>query len=154
MTNSSPGIAVALLLAFSLTACTASEQILERDSVKNTQSLEATSWWVEDIDGKGVIDNSHTTIEFGEDGKVSGDTGCNRYFGSYETTEKEGAAMGITFGPLAGTRRACAPALMNQESDFYRSMASVRQWEIADTGLLYLSDERGARLLRAFRTEE
>jgi heat shock protein HslJ len=102
---------------------------------------------VEDIDGRGVIDNSHTTIEFKAEGQVSGDTGCNRYFGTVEIGDGTIAA-----GPLAGTRKACAAALMDQEAKFFQAMDKVSRWEIAATGLLHLRDGGGTTRLRAFRT--
>ena len=58
------------------------ERVLEPKN--EVQSLTGTSWWVEDIAGKGVVDMSHTTIEFLKDGKIAGDTACNRYFGGVE----------------------------------------------------------------------
>lgn len=111
--------------------------------------LQGTSWWVEDIAGKGVIDMSHTTIEFTEDGRVAGDTGCNRYFGSYEIVGQT-----IEFGPLAGTRKACAESLMNQEMAFYQAMEKVSQWEIAETGLLHLRDGEATGLIRASKVDQ
>ena len=113
------------------------------------QNIQGTAWWVEDIAGKGVIDMSHTTIEFLADGKVAGDTGCNRYFGGYEILGEK-----LSFGPLAGTRKACATSLMNQEMAFYQVMEKVRRWEIADTGLLHLRDADGVGLIRAWKTEQ
>ena len=121
----------------------------EPDSMSEKHALTGTSWWVEDIAGKGVIDMSHTTIEFTDDGRVDGDTGCNRYFGSVEITE-----TGVSFGPLAGTRKMCVPALMDQEQSFFQAMSSVSKWEIAETGLLHLRDVDGAGQLRASRVEK
>lgn len=114
----------------------------------NKREIQGTAWWVEDIAGKGVIDMSHTTVSFLEDGKVAGDTGCNRYFGSYEIKGDS-----ITFVPLAGTRKACVESLMNQEMAFYQAMEEVTRWEIADTGLLHLRDSDGTGLIRASRTD-
>ena len=117
--------------------------------MNKNQSLTGTAWWVEDIDNKGVIDMSHTTIEFTDVGQVTGDTGCNRYFGSVEIV-----AMDIEFGPLAGTRKACGVAMMGQESRFFQAMEKITQWEIAETGLLHLRDEQGKGLLRASEISE
>jgi len=117
--------------------------------MNKNQSLTGTAWWVEDIGGKGVIDMSHTTIEFTGDGKVMGDTGCNRYFGSVEIV-----AMDIAFGPLAGTRKACAPALMDQEGRFFQAMGEINRWEIAETGLLYLSNGEARSLIRASKIDK
>ena len=117
--------------------------------MSRNQSLQGTSWWVEDIGGKGVIDMSHTTIEFIDNDSVAGDSGCNRYFGSVEIGDSE-----IGFGMLAGTRKACAPALMDQESNFYQAMGKVVSWEIAETGLLYLRDAEAVSLIRASQIEQ
>lgn len=121
----------------------------ESASMPANISLTGTSWWVEDIAGKGVIDMSHTTIEFPEEGKIGGDAGCNRYFGGVEIT---GSSMKT--GPLAGTRKMCAPALMDQEMAFYQVMGKVTSWEIAETGLLYLRDAQGLHQLRASKIED
>lgn len=116
----------------------------ESASINADISLTGTSWWVEDIAGQGVIDMSHTTIEFPQDGKVGGDTGCNRYFGSVEI-----AGSKMKAGALAGTRKMCPPALMDQERDLFQAMGKVASWELAETGLLYLRDANGVDLLRA-----
>jgi heat shock protein HslJ len=139
----------ALLMTISISACTADTAEEESKPMNENTSLTGTSWWVEDIAGKGVIDMSHTTIEFGGDDNVSGDTGCNRYFGSVEIQASE-----LAFGPLAGTRKACAAALMDQEQKFFEAMANVTGWELAETGLLHLLDQTGTSLLRASRIEE
>ena len=106
--------------------------------------LVGTHWWVEDIGGGGVIDASHTTIGFVGEGRVAGDTGCNRYTGAFEVD-----GQSLRFGPLAGTRRACAPALMDQESRFYQAITRVARWEVAGTGLLHLLDADGSTVIRA-----
>ncbi|MEJ2535190.1 MAG: META domain-containing protein [Gammaproteobacteria bacterium] len=135
--------AVTLLLAAHIADATASEVPMENDL------LTGTEWWVEDIGGGGVIDNSHTTVRFVEAGRVAGDTGCNRYMGSYEMDE-----TALKFGPLAGTRRACIPALMDQEAKFYAAMARVTTWEVAETGLLHLRDADGETVIRAARVSD
>jgi heat shock protein HslJ len=112
--------------------------------------LTGTSWWVEDIAGGGVIDNSRTTVEFVEPGRVAGRGGCNRYMGGYE---RDGDAL--SFGPLAGTMMACPEALMNQEQRFYQAMEQVTAWHIdADTDLLHLLDEAGGTVVRASRLDD
>ena len=145
----SPSIIFMLITILNLTACTSTTQQQEETPITNQTSLTKTAWWVEDIAGKGVIDMSHTTIQFTEDGKVSGSTGCNRYFGS---TEIEG--FNISFGPLAGTRKMCAASLMDQETKFFQAMGNVTSWEIAETDLLHLRDADGNSLLRASQTND
>ena len=138
---------IVLLLALLLLAITSFANATE---VNMTEfELTDTEWWAEDIDGKGVIDMAHTTLHFLEGGRVAGDTGCNRYNGSVEIS---GAS--ISFGPMAGTRKACAPALMDQEMRFYQAVAKVVSWEVADTGLLHLKDASGNTIIRAWRVDE
>ncbi len=132
-----------LLLA---SACTAGHNT---NPLNKSQSLKATAWSVDDIAGKGVVDMSHTTIEFTDDGRIAGDTGCNRYFGGVELAEGT-----IKVGILAGTRKACIPALMDQERSFYQAIDEITSWEIAETGLLHLSNADGVDQLTASRTED
>lgn len=111
--------------------------------------INGTEWRVEHIAGGGVIDASHTTVQFPEPGRVAGDSGCNRYTGAVTLVGSR-----LAFGPLAGTRRACAPALMDQEQKFYKAMGQVVAWELADSGLMHLKDAAGNTLIRAARLEE
>jgi heat shock protein HslJ/membrane-bound inhibitor of C-type lysozyme len=105
--------------------------------------IEGTAWLVEDIAGQGVIDRAQTTIGFDTSGRVSGSTGCNRYTGA-ATIENEV----LRFGQLASTRRACVPALMDQEQKFLRALEGVRGYAVAANGLLHLHGASGEPLLR------
>jgi Heat shock protein len=92
-------------------------------------------WLVEDIGGKGVIDTAQTTLEFGADSMVSGSGGCNRYTGK-ATIDK----TAISFSPMASTRMACSPALMDQEHKFFQAMETVKSWKIEEGKLLLLDN--------------
>jgi heat shock protein HslJ len=138
---------IVLLLALLLLAITGCANATKLNMTEF--ELTDTEWWVEDIDGKGVIDMSHTTLQFQAQGGVAGDTGCNRYRGSAEIS-----GTSISFGPMAGTRKACAPSLMDQEMKFYQAVSKVMSWEIADTGLLHLKDADGNTLIRAWQVEK
>ena len=138
---------IVLSLALLLLAITSFANATEVNVIEF--ELTGTEWWVEDIDGKGVIDMSHTTLQFQEQGGVTGDTGCNRYRGSAEIS-----GTSISFGPMAGTRKACAPSLMDQEMKFYQAVAKVVSWEVANTGLLHLKEVNGNTIIRAWRVEE
>ncbi|MEP3331253.1 META domain-containing protein [Sedimentitalea sp.] len=103
-------------------------------------ALELTGgeWLVEDINGEGVMDILQTTLAFGIDGQVSGSGGCNRYTGSYELT-----AETLSFGPLAATRKACLPAISNQEQKFFESIAAPLRVSVDETGAMILTGENG-----------
>jgi heat shock protein HslJ/phosphoserine phosphatase len=103
-------------------------------------------WVAEDIDGGGVIDNAQSTLEISEDGSVSGSTAVNRYGGKAKIDGQK-----MEFGPLALTRRAGPPALMDQESKFTKALGKVAGFRIENSGLLYLTDATGNDVLRFSR---
>jgi len=109
----------------------------------NMDALYSNPWLVEDIAGKGVVDRAQTTIQFAKDGTVSGDTCVNRYNGKAKIDGDK-----ISFGPLASTRRAGPPALMDQEQTFLKALDTVASFRIENTGLLLLLDDSGDTALR------
>ncbi|MBL8881452.1 MAG: YbaY family lipoprotein [Hyphomicrobium sp.] len=110
----------------------------------NPLSLFSASWLDEDIVGGGVLDRARTMIRFEIDGAVAGLGGCNRFTGRAKIEDQQ-----LEVGPLAATRKACTPALMDQETKFFDAMAKVRSFEIDQaTRKLVLKDETGAALVR------
>ncbi len=106
-------------------------------------SLTGVVWIAEDIGGGGIIDNSHLTIAFDEEGRVSGHAGCNRYTGSYE------AKNGVLHFPnaMASTRMAClAEAMSNQEQKYLTILADVEAYEFTPDGALILTAKDGAKI--------
>jgi putative lipoprotein len=104
------------------------------------------SWVAEDIDGAGVIDNAQSTLEFGNDGRVSGRGACNRYGGKVEL---KGASL--IFDELASTKMACPPAVMDQETKFMAALQATRSYRMDDGNKLVLSDATGRPRLRFSR---
>jgi heat shock protein HslJ len=88
----------------------------------------------------GLVQGTHVTATFGDDGRVTGSGGCNRYFGPYE---RVGEALRI--GPLAGTRMACPepPGAAEQEAAFLAAMERATTWSIREDRL-QLRDAEGA----------
>ncbi len=82
------------------------------------------------------------TLEF-QDGQVSGDSGCNRFHGSFAV---EGNAL--TIGPLATTRMACDDESMAQEQQFLDALGSAATWDIV-RGMLDVHRADGERALWA-----
>ncbi|MGL4264040.1 MAG: META domain-containing protein [Afipia sp.] len=109
----------------------------------------AGKWLAEDIDGGGVIDRLQTTLEIRDDGMVTGMGGCNRYAGS---AKFDGTT--IKFLPMASTRMACSPAVMNQESKFHATLEKVRTWRVDQVQRkLLLLDGQGFDLMRFSRMD-
>lgn len=80
-------------------------------------------------------------------GRVSGSGGCNRFGGRYS---QEGDAL--SFSPLAATRMACAPDVMQRERTFFTMLAKVRKLQLSGDALKLLDETGGT--LAAFTREE
>lgn len=103
--------------------------------------LTGGEWLVEDINNEGVMDILQTTLAFVDNGQVSGTGGCNRYTGTYDLTDDT-----LSFGPLAATRKACPPAISNQEQKFFEVLAMPLRASTDETGALFLTNEAGKTL--------
>lgn len=109
-------------------------------------ALRGGRWLLEDLGGAGVIDNVQATLAFPEAGKVAGSGSCNRFTGSVTIS-----ASSINFSPLATTRMACVPAVMNQESRYLRALQGATRYEVRGSTLLIWSatEPRPLRFTRA-----
>jgi putative lipoprotein len=103
---------------------------------------DGATWRVEDISGRGVIDNAQTTLRIEPDGTASGSTGCNQFHGKATLAKNR-----IRFGQMAVTLRACAPALADQERKFLDALNKTRAARLDDMGRLKLLSATGAALL-------
>lgn len=101
--------------------------------------LQGKIWVVEDINRGGIIDSSRVTLAFGADGSLVGLGSCNQYSSRYTLNGE-----GLSVNAPASTRKACAPALMQQESRFLDTLQNTRRFDIDASGALLLltDDER------------
>lgn len=132
-----------LTALLALTACAQEQNIISVNKPINSSaaniSLVGQEWRVEDLANKGVIDNSLITLNFDADGRLHGNASCNMYGADYTVQGKN-----IKFGMMMSTERACiAPALMNQESQFFEILGKVTRFEFSETNALVLSTADG-----------
>lgn len=97
--------------------------------------LAGTSWIVTGYNnGKqavvSVMAGTELTANFGADGKLTGSAGCNNYTAGYQT---EGPKISI--GPVATTRKACEPPVMDQEQQYLAALQSTAAYRIDGTKL-------------------
>jgi heat shock protein HslJ len=91
-----------------------------------SDALAGTEWVLRSIDGQRVVGgDGPILIVFGHDGRVSGNTGVNQLTASYSLTPDY-----VTFGPLATTRRAGPPELMEQEHRVVASLAGMCSYRL------------------------
>lgn len=100
--------------------------------------LVGREWLIEDIAGRGVIDDSAASLQFLPDGSLAGNTTCNRLIGSFEA---KGSAL--TLGLAGTTMMACAPAMAGQEQFLLELLAQVRSFSVDANGALILETARG-----------
>jgi heat shock protein HslJ len=98
--------------------------------------------WTLDVSGLAVDDASSVSswIAF-ERAHVSGNDGCNAFSGSYQAD-----GSNLTFGPLAGTRKACDGPAEAVSRHVTTALGRVRTYEIA-AGTLRMYDASGAAVL-------
>jgi len=97
------------------------------------------TYLVEWIGERPLIDRSHLTVTFGADGRAFGSGGCNHWFAGYQL---DGAKL--RFEQPGSTRKACAPALMEQEQRFLETLSQVQRWDFSEIDQLRLWPEQGA----------
>jgi putative lipoprotein len=86
-------------------------------------------------------------VQVRSDGIVAGSSGCNRFTGTYTYKGDE-----LTMGPLATTRMACRPEVMEREQEFLTMLAQVRHAEASHLKLT-LKDGKGTVLAELVRRD-
>lgn len=143
-----------LILLLLLNGCVVAQDQAEPAGGKQmesdpTASITNRRWRVEDIDGRGIIDNSLVTLEFPEPGRAAGRSGCNRYFGGVTIGGEQ-----IAFSGLASTKILCVPALMDQESRYLAALEQVTRYERVSESVLHLYGAADQRHVRAVAMDE
>ena len=110
--------------------------------------LQDTEWVLVTLKEEPPLAESAPSAEFSED-QISGSTGCNTYFGTYEAGGDE-----LSIGAVAVTEMWCMEpeGAMDQEQSFLDALASVTGYRLAGerlelldgTGETVLSFERRA----------
>ncbi len=119
-----------------------------------SQDLSGSSWEVIAYNnGKqavtSVLAGSSITANFGADGILSGNGGCNKYNGTYTVTAKQ-----IKIGPLASTRMACADpeGVMDQEALYLAALETADTYKVEGTQL-ELRTKDGALVVQAIASK-
>ncbi|MFN8473148.1 MAG: META domain-containing protein [Anaerolineae bacterium] len=68
--------------------------------------------------------NTRTTLEF-NNGQVSGNAGCNNYFGSYSVNGNQ-----IMISEVAATMKACAQPIMTLEQAYFKALQAAATFKI------------------------
>jgi len=98
-------------------------------NVPSPFALGGTSWQLRGLNTRGtpvpLVTKKTLTVQFGVDGTVHGDSGCNTFAGAYNT-------MGeiLTISALTATERACVePEAMAQEAVYLDALSKAQLYE-------------------------
>lgn len=116
--------------------------LLSQPILAHQMSLEGSEWGVAGDQGERA-----RYISFAGSGRVFGFAGCNRFTGTFTQKDHE-----LVISPLATTRMACPPDIMQKERDFLDLLARVRGAHVDHT-LLMLLDADGADLRTLIRRD-
>lgn len=83
-----------------------------------------------------AVGDAEATLTFGDDGTVTGNSGCNSLGGEYEVDGDQ-----ITFGAITSTLMACDDARMAQESAVTQVMSGTADFEIEGQTLTITNNE-------------
>ena len=112
--------------------------------------LQDTRWVLVTLEGESPLPDRAPSAEFSED-QISGSTGCNTYFGTYEVSDDE-----LSIGAVAVTEMWCMEpeGVMDQEQAFLAALASVTSYRLAGERLELLDDTGQATLTFESRAAE
>jgi len=96
--------------------------------------LANTSWTVTSLAGRPTVDPPRPTMTFSADGRVSGNSGCNQYSGTYRT---DGSSITIT--NVASTMMMCAGPGADVEALFLKGLNSATAWQRTEDGQLEIA---------------
>ena len=120
----------ALALSLSAAPSHAAEPMQNAPTIINVaqtnNTLAATQWQLTSPTYAGLTEKP--TLKF-ENGRLNASVGLNQIFGDYKLNGKT-----IALSPLASTRMAGPPALMNAETQYSKALQNVRTFEVSRDG--------------------
>ena len=129
-----------IVMAAASVAAGCSLAVDERDEL--AELVYDRNWVVSQVLGTPAAPGVTATLLIAEDGKVSGNAGCNGFFGSAIIDNDA-----ISFGNLGTTRIACPEPAMGQEDRMLQALDSTRGYRL-DSENLVLLDAEGIPVLR------
>jgi heat shock protein HslJ len=114
-------------------------------------ALNGTGWTLTDYASNGTsqkaLKGATVTLDFGEEGRITGSAGCNHYFASYKM---KGTA--ITIGQGGSTLMYCAAAGVMEQESAYLTLLNQAALLTVKNDRLFLTDAKGKTILSFTRT--
>ncbi len=90
-------------------------------------NIRGVTWQLSDMGDKAIDNTIITTLVFGDDNKISGNGGCNNYFGTYDLYSN-----GITISDIGSTRKMCSEEIMEQEMTYLDILGKAKSIKFND----------------------
>jgi heat shock protein HslJ len=103
--------------------------------------LAGSEWRPTQLGDATLPEDADLFLRFKSDGRLSGHSGCNSFFGSYRLEDGM-----IEMGPFGSTRMACEEPAMAREASFLDALAAVATYE-RDGPRLTFRDNAGRPLV-------
>lgn len=118
--------AAAVALAGTLSACGNTT-----GTAGPTDTLIGPTWRLVSIEGQAAIPGTHVTAVFGENDRIAGSAGCNRYLGAAVVRGET-----LVVSPMATTMMNCgAVGVMPQEQAYLAALQGATAYRISGTRL-------------------
>jgi heat shock protein HslJ len=108
--------------------------------------LAGSNWRPSFMSASDLPAGNQMLVHFDPAGKISGNGGCNQFFGAYAVSGDH-----IAIGPLASTRKGC-PGLIGIEAAFFATLQAAKSF-VQEGGTLTLYDAAGTKLAQFVRAE-
>ena len=116
------GVALAVL---GLAGCSSGD-LTAPTATEPAVSLVGPTWSLTTIAGKSVLDGTKLTAAFSTEERVTGNAGCNAYFGRARVE-----AGRLSVGPLGSTLMACMPeGVMEQETRYLALLQAATSYTV------------------------
>jgi heat shock protein HslJ len=99
--------------------------------------LAGTNWILSSLGGQPPLADTAMTLEFGDDGTVTGSDGCNRF----NTTYTQNGAELTVAQPAASTMIACDEPVTAQASAFQQALATVETFAATEQELVLVDGD-------------
>lgn len=116
---------------------------------RTDNNLAGSQWSVRSINNghggvQSVAQGSDPTLHFGEDGYLSGTTGCNNFSAAYATY-----AGSLTIGPVGVTKKLCGTpsGIMDQEQQMVAALGYADSYSIAGDRLTIVDSNSATQIL-------
>jgi|GEM_PF-1923770 len=107
------------------------------------ETLYGSVWHLKMIDNDKVTLKQSPYLQFTDDGKVHGFSGCNHFFGKVTIDE---TTMHFS-GPLGGTRRYCIQEAGRIERRIFSMLQESKWWQLDTMGDLVIFDDEHRLIL-------